>query len=791
MNHGIRFQTRSVLLAVGLAAALLVAVLWLAAPLQPVLAEGAAALDVQKGVAPEYAQPGDVVTYTITLSNSDPVSSVNALVHDPLHDLLSYVPDSANVAPVAGEGLTWTLTVSPATEVALQFQAVVSATATDGTVITNTVTVSSAGGEGQASAALAVDMPPSTQIRIPNKDAVVTEGEVLPIVGYAWDSSVTPPFIVETPVLNAQRVDERSYFVGWTEVVSAEQYLLHESTSPDFGQVESQAISAPTTNLLVSKESGEDGTYYYRVQALKFGVDSSRWSNVVSVQVPWPEGTLAVPAENVALRAISEPLTVEVQIDNGGWQTTTTEAQAWGGWRWSYEWQLPQEQDTQHVIHSRALDQAGNVSAIDSITVTLNNQTYLVYLPFIVRRWPPVPYAPVLDAIQNADQDGSYTVSWSYDPGNPPMTVSTFTLQEDTDPEFGSPQQYVTTGLSRSISGQMPGFYYYRVRGNNAYGPGPWSEVQTASVLPGVPVLNAIDNPSKASSYTVSWSAVAGAESYQLEEATSSDFANPTLVYSGLATSHQVTGKSNGTYYYRVRAVNGAVTGAWSNVVSTAVEAGFFDDFANSASGWPVATYNRGTSPDGPAMKVGYTSSKYQMKVLLDTTSLNNQRMGAVAAPYTNSYTNYDVEVDHIFAKASDQVVDPNWGKGGLIFGANDGYSTIFVVEWHFPIGSASPQCAVYKYTQMSLPTKVVWQAGGQALRDWSYCPGLKAGYDQTNRVRAEVRGNQVTIYINSTKLGTYSDSGLGSHHRVGLETGSWERTPVDSRFDNFRVTPK
>jgi hypothetical protein len=126
-----------------------------------------------------------------------------------------------------------------------------------------------------------------------------------------------------------------------------------------------------------------------------------------------------------------------------------------------------------------------------------------------------------------------------------------------------------------------------------------------------------------------------------------------------------------------------------------------------------------------------------------------------------------------------------------LIFGANSTYSTILVVEWHFPSGADAPQCAVYKYTNVTLPTSIVWQAGGIPLREWGACTGLKSGYDQTNTIRVEVRGSLASIYINGTLLGSFSDSAIASYHRVGLTTGSWERTPVESRFDNFRVTPR
>ena len=36
-----------------------------------------------------------------------------------------------------------------------------------------------------------------------------------------------------------------------------------------------------------------------------------------------------------------------------------------------------------------------------------------VYLPLVIKRWPPIPYTPNLYSISNADQNSYYTVSWT------------------------------------------------------------------------------------------------------------------------------------------------------------------------------------------------------------------------------------------------------------------------------------------------------------------------------------------------------------------------------------------
>lgn len=71
----------------------------------------------------------------------------------------------------------------------------------------------------------------------------------------------------------------------------------------------------------------------------------------------------------------------------------------------------------------------------------------------------------------------------------------------------------------------------------------------------GVPSSITVPSSSKSGSYTISWGAAAGtATAYQLYEATSTSFAGQRIAYSGTGRSAALSGRGNGTYYYRVRA---------------------------------------------------------------------------------------------------------------------------------------------------------------------------------------------------------------------------------------------
>lgn len=103
-----------------------------------------------------------------------------------------------------------------------------------------------------------------------------------------------------------------------------------------------------------------------------------------------------------------------------------------------------------------------------------------MYLPLVVRRYPPIPDTPTLNPISNPDGDGNYTVTWS-----PAYLADTYILQEDDNASFFSPITH-STGIQTSwtASNQAPGTYYYRVKASNTWGDSPWSAPQSVSVIP-------------------------------------------------------------------------------------------------------------------------------------------------------------------------------------------------------------------------------------------------------------------------------------------------------------------
>ena len=204
------------------------------------------------------------------------------------------------------------------------------------------------------------------------------------------------------------------------------------------------------------------------------------------------------------------------------------------------------------IVHQPTLTNAGTTDL------------YRMIMPYVVNRWPPIPFTPTLHPIHNPDQDGNYTVSWTA-----ADLADTYRLEQDTNPNFSSPViAYSGPALSWQATNQPTGTYYYRVRGYNAYGYGFYSNVESvyvAAPTPAAPTLHPIENEDLDGYYTVSWTAAAQATTYLLEEANNPDFTNAIVVYNGPGLSWNAPNRLPGLYYYRVRGHNVYGYGPYSN----------------------------------------------------------------------------------------------------------------------------------------------------------------------------------------------------------------------------------
>ncbi|MGD1047014.1 MAG: T9SS type A sorting domain-containing protein [Bacteroidota bacterium] len=117
--------------------------------------------------------------------------------------------------------------------------------------------------------------------------------------------------------------------------------------------------------------------------------------------------------------------------------------------------------------------------------------------------------------------------------------------------------------------------FFWRVRGRNATGSGPWSDVWSFTTIVSAPAAPTLISPSNGATGisinpTLSWNASSGTFSYRLQISTSSSFSPLLLDSSGITgTSYSVSGLAQKTtYYWRVSATNAGGTSLYSNTSS-------------------------------------------------------------------------------------------------------------------------------------------------------------------------------------------------------------------------------
>lgn len=808
-------KKHGILVVAMLCAAMCFGMVWAGLAAQAVQADDGGTFLLQtsyKDASPREVTAGGTISYTIVLRNDNPVSRTKQVtVTDVLDDRLHYtgvwqvLPSGGYLDSATGGVLRFVvLLIEPQTSITLTFQTVLTTTAQPGAVITNTALVSDGVGSLPLSVAVTVAELPTVQIDSPWDQQYFTQREPVVVRGRVWVGSMPDGFPLAPrllPISNGNGA-YNTYTVQWESVPDAQYYILQESETINFAAISNEQTLTTVSYLYSNKTRNQ--TYYYRVKAFT-GDYESRWSNVQSVTVNPAQvaGALTAPATQAAQSPQAAPLVDVIVTRVGGGAVPQTYAatvvpdpfgDAW--WNWAYTWTLPVENDvTMYTLQARGKDALGtyDLAKSDMITVTIKNGICHIYLPLVMRRYPPVPYAPTLK-LDSDDTYGTYQLSWTY---TGKFAPTSYRFQEATDANFTNltGNDVVAAGANlKAYTEKAAGAYYYRVRGINSYGEGEWSNVISVLANPRVPFAPTlkVDSDNAHGTYQLSWSynhTLFPPTQYRFQEATNAGFTTPTVneVIAAGANIKAYTGKAAGTYYYRVSGINTAGEGAWSNVVTiTVTSSGYFDDFSNNQSGWYRGTLQESGRNVFSALYFGGT---YRLKVMLDKNSLNNYRMGIIPAPYVHPDASYDVEVDHIFKSADDQVVDPIGGKAGVVFRADyhkDGYfPAIYVVEWNF-----EGQCAVYKYSKIGSPLTDIRQnvITWEQLLGWqSGC--VPAGYDKNLHVKVEVRGSNTTIYLGSKNIGTFS--GIAGENRVGLITGSWERTPVESAFDNFRVTDK
>ncbi len=173
---------------------------------------------------------------------------------------------------------------------------------------------------------------------------------------------------------------------------------------------------------------------------------------------------------------------------------------------------------------------------------------------------PTAPTTAPTISVPSSSTSGAYTVSWSSITG-----ATYYVLQEKVGSTWSQVQS--SSALSWSPTGKATNTYSYQAKACNATGCGPWSSAATINVaIPAAPASApslSVPASSANGNYTVSWTSVANTSTYSLQQQVNGGAW--TALQNNTSLSWSVTGKTNGTYGYRVQACNAIGCGPWSN----------------------------------------------------------------------------------------------------------------------------------------------------------------------------------------------------------------------------------
>lgn len=245
------------------------------------------------------------------------------------------------------------------------------------------------------------------------------------------------------------------------------------------------------TDVAIPSELIPNINYYWQVRAIGPGgttsADGNTWWQFTTVPRP-AAFNKTLPLNNATNVSLSLTLTwndsdhvtryeycldtsSNNQCDADNWQSAglSTSARLNGlNVNTTYYWQV------------RAVGSGGSTEANTGLWWHFTTQAvYKVWLPQIMKPYPPASYTPTLNVIDNAAGTGEYSVSWSANPVSP-----TYILEEATDELFtDATEAYTGSATSTLISDRGPTRYYYRVKASNTWGDSSWSNVQSVDVF--------------------------------------------------------------------------------------------------------------------------------------------------------------------------------------------------------------------------------------------------------------------------------------------------------------------
>jgi len=239
----------------------------------------------------------------------------------------------------------------------------------------------------------------------------------------------------------------------------------------------------------------------------------------------------------------------------------------------------------------------------------------------------------------------------------------------------------------------------------------------------------------------------------------------------------------------------------------------YYDDFSDPASGWPVGASSICNSNTNEPITYaerdyvtywtrGYTNGEYQFFIPPANATAVWFCQPDALAPWIIDTDVYTVEtlVRYVDGKFTKWNLNPWWDNAGLVFGANEANTQLFMIclgtetytdaprsiRWSIHANTPYP----YKIFDVEdKPYKFPYRGCSEdsiRVARWFLVGINGSGY---NHLMAAVNGDTVRIYINGVFGGQWTLPGLAATTRVGVIGGPYEFTPSDIRFDWFKVT--
>jgi hypothetical protein len=359
-----------------------------------------------------------------------------------------------------------------------------------------------------------------------------------------------------TPVNGATEQQPWTVVLGWSPVTGAVTYAVRVSTDAQFGSTvfDGEGLTAPTTGSTPIPGLASGVTYYWKVGAKdQYGVKSG-WSGSWTFATVMP-ATLSAPtngAQSVSIApvfswgAVTTAISYRLDISTGGSFSTTVFSE--GNLTSGTSLQVAGLSNATGYFWRVGAKDAGGLSGWSSVW-----SFSTIAMPTLITPTPQgsVSIQPVL--------------GWQ-----PVSGATSYTVQVSSGADF-STTVFGVQGLATtadSVTGLVNGTSYrWRVEAANASGVSGWSGIGSFATI-GTLTLSAPSTgaPNVSITPTLSWNALSGTDTYQVQVSSGADFSATVFSAQGVTgVSEQLPALANSQgYIWRVNAINASGIGGWS-----------------------------------------------------------------------------------------------------------------------------------------------------------------------------------------------------------------------------------